>query len=103
MDVFNFSKRANFTRKKKIVQLFLTNLKYSHLIETNFPSIYRTIYSIERERKRETVFLFTDNINSINVYVDEHTEQNVNKHAFSILVPRIFAFSDSRHLSFSTS
>lgn len=98
MDVFNFSKRANFIRKKK-VQLFLTNLKYSHLIETNFPSIY----SIERERKRETVFLFTDNINSINVYVDEHTEQNVNKHAFSILVPRIFAFSDSRHLSFSTS
>lgn len=101
--MFLIFRSAQILLEKKIVQLFLTNLKYSHLIETNFPSIYRTIYSIERERKRETVFLFTDNINSINVYVDEHTEQNVNKHAFSILVPRIFAFSDSRHLSFLTS
>lgn len=101
--MFLIFRSAQILLEKKIVQLFLTNLKYSHLIETNFPSIYRTIYSIEWERKRETVFLFTDNINSINVYVDEHTEQNVNKHAFSILVPRIFAFSDSRHLSFSTS
>lgn len=97
--MFLIFRSAQILLEKKIVQLFLTNLKYSHLIETNFPSIY----SIERERKRETVFLFTDNINSINVYVDEHTEQNVNKHAFSILVPRIFAFSDSRHLSFLTS
>lgn len=97
--MFLIFRSAQILLEKKIVQLFLTNLKYSHLIETNFPSIY----SIERERKRETVFLFTDNINSINVYVDEHTEQNVNKQAFSILVPRIFAFSDSRHLSFLTS
>lgn len=43
---------------------------------------------MKEKKKKETIFLLTDNINSINV--NEHAEQKVNKRAFPVLVPRIF-------------
>lgn len=95
--------------RKKKVQLFLTDLSerikilslvsyyftvilnISRLIETNTFrsfSVFTRLNEITKEKKKETIFLLTDNINSINV--DEHAEQKVNKRAFPVLVPRIF-------------
>lgn len=96
--------------RKKKVQLFLTDLSerikilslvsyyftvilnISRLIETNtfrsFSVFTRLNEMMKEKKKKETIFLLTDNINSINV--DEHAEQKVNKRAFPVLVPRIF-------------
>lgn len=95
--------------RKKKVQLFLTDLSerikilslvsyyftvilnISRLIETNTFrsfSVFTRLNEITKEKKKETIFLLTDNINSINV--NEHAEQKVNKRAFPVLVPRIF-------------
>lgn len=77
--------------RKKKVQLFLTDLSerikilslvsyyftvilnISRLIETNTFrsfSVFTRLNEITKEKKKETIFLLTDNINSINV--DEH-------------------------------
>lgn len=72
------------------IVLFLI-LNISRLIETNTfrPfSVFTRLNEITKEKKKETIFLLTDNINSINV--NEHAEQKVNKRAFPVLVPRIF-------------
>lgn len=96
--------------RKKKVQLFLTDLSerikilslvsyyftvilnISRLIETNtfrsFSVFTRLNEMMKEKKKKETIFLLTDNINSINV--NEHAEQKVNKRAFPVLVPRIF-------------
>lgn len=93
--------------RKKKVQLFLTDLSerikilslvsyyftvilnISRLIETNtfrsFSVFTRLNEMMKEKKKKETIFLLTDNINSINV-----DEQKVNKRAFPVLVPRIF-------------
>lgn len=86
---------TDLSERKKILSLvsyyFTVILNISRLIETNTfrPfSVFTRLNEITKEKKKETIFLLTDNINSINV--NEHAEQKVNKRAFPVLVPRIF-------------
>lgn len=87
---------TDLSERKKILSLvsyyFTVILNISRLIETNtfrpFSVFTRLNEMMKEKKKKETIFLLTDNINSINV--NEHAEQKVNKRAFPVLVPRIF-------------